>query len=336
MKKTILFILMCLLGFTINAQSKCDYSLYEANKMYDKGLIYDAVQLLEPCFIQDNLAASEKFDAARLLALCYLYLDNNDSAEFYVKKMLKLKPDYQKYPNIDPHGLTVILNKYEVVKSLELGLSTGLSLNQVQVIKNYSTANTPSTYNSKIGLRGGLLLEYHMRNKFSLLMNPSVSTMSYERSLENVSGSKKDYSELISSFSIPIFIRKYQPIGKWNLHYEAGIEWNWIMRSFADVQSTNLLDKSVIQSSTETTSYRNRGLMAARLGVGASKPFGKGTLSVTFNYVDFLTNFVDPDRRYDNSDFIISSQYIDSDFRISSFGMFVSYQVPITYSVIMK
>ncbi|MFT7590605.1 MAG: hypothetical protein ACI9UJ_000516 [bacterium] len=66
-------------------------------------------------------------------------------------------------------------------------------------------------------------------------------------------------------------------------------------------------------------------------GAGISHSLGNGSIALNVNYLKTLNNVVDPTTRYGNSEFILSAQYVDSDFRINTLGFDLSYQVPITY-----
>ena len=118
-----------------------------------------------------------------------------------------------------------------------------------------------------------------------------------------------------------------------NLHAELGFQYNYLLSSFADLQSTSLLDGITKQSSTKTTSYRNRNLYGGVFGVGVSKPLGIGQVGINMRLVSFIPNFAVPEARYDDVDFIVDAQYIDTDFSLNSVAINFSYQMPLTYRI---
>jgi len=333
MKNAITFI-ACLLTLTAYSQEDaCSNALYSANKHYESGRIQSALDVLAPCVKTKSLSGNEMFDATRLMAMCYIYLNKTDSAALFTEKMLQLRPDYQTYHYVDPKELTATLSSYRVENTLDLGLHLGLAFNQVNILKNYSAAETPSTYISQLGLNAGILAEYHFNKNVSGISDPGINSISYLREMDNVAGSKKEYTELITTAELPLIGRYYISKFGLKLYAQAGIQYGLWIRSFADVQSTNLNDGSVLQSSTETSEYRKSSMYGYQAGLGFAKPLGGGQVTMGLRYKSFLPNVVLPERRYDNVNFILSSQYIDSDFSLYSLGWSIGYQLPITYSI---
>lgn len=320
---------------TVMAQNECHNTLYEANKLYEAGHFQEAVNSLESCVMQHKLSKSEQFDATRLLALSYIYLDKSDSARIYISKMLKMRPHYQTVHYVDPKGLTTLLNEYTVTNRLSVGVHFGSSFNQVNIIKNFSTTKTPSTYIARIGFNAGGIAEYHFNYNLSLLSDININTMSYQRELDNIAGHKKLYTEDITTIEFPLITRYSVPMNKWKINLQAGGQINIWWKSFADVQSTSLNDGSVVQSSTETKRYRRNSIYGYQLGLGLSKisPKNHVTFCIGLRYKNYLPNVVLSEKRYDNVDFILNSQYIDSDFSLYSIGTSLSLSWPFMYSV---
>ena len=106
--------------------------------------------------------------------------------------------------------------------------------------------------------------------------------------------------------------------------------WN---ESFADVQSTSLLDGSVHQSSTETTDYRVSTMTGYQYGFGYERDLGPVRMSISVEQRRFGSNVVLSERRYDNVDFILDAQYIDADLGLSSTSISVGFKVPIFRAV---
>jgi hypothetical protein len=288
---------------------------------------------LEPCYVAENIEKQERLDAARLLALCYLFNKNVEKSDGYVQDMIEIEPAYQKYPQIDPQSLKAIIDKYSAERALNVGFTAGVSNNQLRVIKNYTTYNAPSTNYSKPGLTAGIEVEYKLGKLSSLRATPSLNLYSYSRELDNVAGSKKVYLENMTTFGLPLVYRKYFSLKNWNLHTELGVQYNYLVSSFADMQSTNLIDGSTIQSSTKTLPYRNRNLYGGTIGIGISKNLGAGIIGINMSLVSFIPNIAIPEARYDNVDFILAAQYIDPDFSLNSVAINFSYKLPLTYRI---
>jgi hypothetical protein len=333
MKNVLLIILIFLSTISFGAENVCNDALYTANKLYEEGKFKEAVTLLEPCLNSNSLVGNEKFDATRLLALCFINLNQMESAEIYVQRMLNLRSDYQMFHYVDPKQLTSLLNQYQVEEKLYIGGQAGLAMTQAKILKNYSPANTPSTYYSQFALSVGAMVEYKFGSNTSVLIQPSFSGINYQRELENVAGSKKLYSEQLAYFCIPLSARYYTSIGPVPLFAQAGFEAGNLIHSFADVQSTKLLDGSILQSSTETTDYRNKFLYGFNIGLGTEYVVGKLIVGANISYKQYIPNAVLADRRYDNVDFILSAQYLDSDLTFNSLGLNLTVKHPILHNV---
>ncbi|MFT5157926.1 MAG: hypothetical protein ACI83I_002490, partial [Bacteroidia bacterium] len=247
-----------------------------------------------------------------------------------------LRPNYQTYHYVDPRALTTLVNSYTVANTLDVGVQTGFAFSQANVLKSFAAAQTTSTYNPGFGLNVGALFEYHLHPRFSIISDPNLNSMSYEQELYNVAGSHKRYSEIITTLEAPLIARGYVHARKWHIFGQAGVQHSIWINSFADVQSTSYGDGSVLQSSTETTDYRVKGMSGFQFGLGFNRLVGDATLSITMRYKNFLPNVVVPEKRYDDEDFILSSQYIDSDFNLRSVGCSIGFQWPFLYSVKKK
>lgn len=333
MKRLLIITISIIASLRSEAQTTCNNALFEANKLYETGQLQEAIDLLEPCYLGQNIDKEARLDAARLLALCYLFNQDEVMSDGYVRDMIEIQPEYQKYPNIDPQSLKAIIDKYSVESALSIGFTAGVSSNHVRVIKSYSPSNTPSAYSSNIGLTAGIECEYKLGKLSSLRATPSLNLYSYKRELNNVAGNKKVYLENMTSLGLPLVYRKYFTLKNWNVHTELGIQYNYLVSSFADMQSTKLLDGTMTQSSTKTTPYRNRNLYGGTVGIGATTTLGKGRVGINLSLVSFIPNIAVPDARYDNVDFILDAQYIDSDFSLNSVAINFSYQLPLTYRI---
>jgi len=333
MKKLILPLIIVLSFPSFAQKVDCETALFDANKSYEIGAFQEAIDLITPCLTKHKLDKNEIFDAHRLLTLCHIALNEKDKAIKSAKLMLQENPDYRLYPYSDPKSLTKLLDEFDVSNKLDFGLTAGLYNHNLLIIKSYAADKTTSTYNDKLGFSAGLFAEYHINENFAVNFAPNIASVRYERVLDTIAGSRKEFSEILTTFELPIAFRSYFNIKKTQFYAQVGAQSLFVVQSFADVQSINLRDGSTFQSSTETTDYRNDNILGINAAVGLTRRLGEGFFNVGLSYKYFLNNVVNEDKRYDNVDFILSSQYIDSDFNFQSLGLMFSYQFPIIYSV---
>jgi len=328
----LIFLLFGQIAYTQNATT-CANALYEANRLYETGKITAAIALLQPCAKDGGFNTTESTEAYRLLVLCYLNNGNEPEAEVYMIKMLKSKPNYKDFPNIDPVNFRQMLNKFEVRNKMELGLIAGASVNQIRVIKNYSTTYSASIYIPVLGYQMGGLLEYRFKKKTSLVIEPQFYTFNYKREMENVGGWKQAYKENMLCIGIPVSYRYYYSIKTFKLLLECGLQETILINSYGNILSTNLSDKSSIQSSTKTTPYRSSAWLSGKAQIGFSKKVGAGYFSFRAAYNYTFSNIMISTKRYDNIPFLLSTQYIDPDFSPVYSAFTFGYQFPIQYSV---
>lgn len=320
----------------IAQESDCSNALFEANKLYENGKFQDAVNRLENCVKTGAISREEKLGAVRLLSISYLMLQNGDQAEKYAQELLSIRPDYKKYPFADPREFTVLLSNFKVIPKLFVGVHGGIDQFGVRVIKTYSTASTNAVFSGKLGYGAGIDLEYALNDRFSIATNPSVVSMRYAVELENIAGARKDFSEIIAALEVPLNVTGYFELADRTLFISCGAHVLSVLNAFANVESTDLESGGVLQSSTESTRYRTKTIPGLQAALGTEFPFGRGSISAALTVKTNLNNFVIPESRYDNSAFILSSNYIDSDFSLQSVGVRVGYKMPVHFSVVRE
>ena len=84
MKKTLIFWLICAIGF-----SQADTSFKEANDLYNTGFYQDAIELYSS-ILESNLHSAELYYN---LANCYYKLNEIGPSVFYYEKALQLAPN---------------------------------------------------------------------------------------------------------------------------------------------------------------------------------------------------------------------------------------------------
>ena len=156
-----------------------------------------------------------------------------------------------------------------------------------------------------------------------------LTTMAYEATNDNVVGSSKVYVEDINSLAFPLRIGRNIGVNNIVIHPEVGVQYNRIISSFANMESTSLMDGNVVQSSTSTGANRISNAFALTASLAIKYPLGDGQITATVTANHFLQNFVETDQRYSNAKFILDAQYIDPDFSMNSFGFNLGYQWPL-------
>jgi hypothetical protein len=324
-------------GIAQQTDNSCKDALNLADKEYKAGRINKCIELLNPCI--DKLESKVKFEAYRLLALCYLDMNDEKNANNAALNLLRNKPNYREFPFFDPKGFTNLLSKYDVWPQLEFGIKTGINFNSVRLIKNFSVINSDAAFLPQTGYQAGITAEYYIKKNISLNADLLYEGLNYKRTSVNGSVWSQEFTEKLNYFSIPLAIRYYFYKTK-TLRFgaELGLQTQILSKTNSDIVLSNSETQEKVENTIEQKNQRNKALFYGLGGLVIKYKLGGGTVSADFRYAFGLSNVVKTSKRYDNLNFILANQYIDSDFSFTPFYITLGYQFAIhkMYSVKLK
>jgi hypothetical protein len=322
-------------GSSQQAVNSCNDALNLANKEYEAGRINQCIALLNPCM--DKLESKVKFEAWRLLALCYLSLNDEKNANAAAINLLRYKPNYREFPYFDPKELTSLLAKYDVWAQLEPGVKAGLNFNSVRLIKNYSVTNSGATFLPQTGYQAGITAEYYLKKKISVNADLLYEGLKYKRTIGNESAWSQEFTEKLNYFNIPLAGRYYVYNTKTlRLGAELGLQSQILSKTNSDILLYNSATQEKVENTIEQKKQRNNALFYGLGGLVLKYKLGGGSLNVSARYAIGISNVVNAGRRYDNLDFILANQYVDSDFSFNPFYISVGFTIPKMYTVRLK
>lgn len=337
MKTLVLYsFFMLVLSLTASAQKKdkCKDALGETDKFYQNGQIQEAIKRCEPCLrkMQTN---EERFEAYRLLGLCYQFMNNNKKTLFYIEEMLKLRPDYQKYPNIDPLEFTKLVNKFEVRTTWYAGLKAGFNVNNISLSKSYATYASNQIYYPTIGYQFGGLGEYRYNDWLSLGGELALNGMSVRHEIENAGGWKQKYQESQQYLGLQLDGKYYLPksFGKLKPYAGLGLRLNYMLSAQVNMESESNEMHTIFQATKDALSERNTLQFFSALKLGVSYPATIGYFSFDISYVYFFRNTVAADKRLDDQNFIFNNQYVNDDISLRTWMFNISYKMPLQWSI---
>ena len=336
MRRSIRFItaaLICLTGTFTMGQNNCENSLYEGNKLFEAGKFQECVDLLEPC-LQSKKGKEEMIESYHLLAQAYQNIGNLEKANLYVKKMLSLNHDYQKYPNIDPKDFNRLVNQYSVSPKFYLGLKFGFNRNSVALKKSFSTYASSQSYLPKTGYQLGLTGDYRLKPLFSINADLMASGVSINHIVDNAGGWKQNYTEQQNYFSLLLNGQKHFKVGsKFSVYAGLGIGFNYLYSTNVFFEATNNETKTLQQSTQNPIDARNRFQTCANGLLGTTIPLPQGSLSIEANFGYYFGTTVNPDKRMSDSDFIFNNQYINDDVSLRMMMVNVCYKIPVVWDI---
>ncbi len=332
----IVLILVSLLTYSGYAQDKCKNALYDANKLFESGNIKESIELLEPCLLNKK-GKEEKIESYHLLAQAYQNLNDLTNAQKYVRKMLLLKPDYQKFPNIDPLDFSRLVNQYTVSPKFYLGIKAGVNRNSVDLKKSYAAYSSSQSYNPLTGFQIGATGDYRFSKGLSLNLDLLYSGLGINHIVDNAGGWKQEYTEQQNYFITNLLVSKYFKSKKGlQIYTGAGLSMAYLINSNVFLESTNLETGSIQQSTQDPLAYRNRLQTAGNVHLGLAYPLFQGIIGLETNVFYFFGETVNPDKRMDDLNFIFNNQYVNDDVSLRLMTINITYKVPLVYRIELK
>lgn len=138
--------------------NECVRTLAKAQKAYDDGLIEKIDQMLLPCLQSEQLSNDEKQQGYRLLAMAKLYDGKDQEAEEAMLAFLKIDPEYQLQPGVDPKEFSELYGNYHTSPLYTIGLFMGPNFAMAKPYKEYGAYNTSTDkkeYKSNVGFQVG-------------------------------------------------------------------------------------------------------------------------------------------------------------------------------------
>lgn len=334
MKTKLLYTIgMVCIHLFLNAQSTGKDILYQSDKLYQQGKIEEVIKLLEPS-VDKGLNNEECFDAYRLLALSYLYLQNTNKTDFYMKKMLKSRVDYQKYPNIDPLEFSKLINRYEVRPLWQVGIKAGANLANPVLQNSYSAFVSNQSYLSTTGYQFGAFCEYMIKSNISISADVMMNGFSINQKIDNAGGWSQNYIEDQQATLMNLSCNYYKKISeKMQVYGGIGIGVNYITSALVNLESVNLQTGETFQSTKDALNERNTLPIYASFKLGVAYQSRVGKLGIDCSYLNFFTNTVNKDTRYNDQNFIFNNQYVNDDISMRMMLINISYKTPLKWLI---
>lgn len=329
-------VVLCLISLTSLAQNDCSNSLYEGNKLFESGKLQECIDLLEPC-LKNKKGKEELLESYHLLAQANQNIGNLEKANYYVKKMLSIKHDYQKYPNIDPIDFSRLVNQYSVNPKLYLGLKFGFNRSSVDLKKSYSTYSSSQSYNPTTGYQVGITGDYRIKPLISLNADILANGLSINHIVDNAGGWQQNYTEQQNYISFLASGQKHFKLAKkYSLHGGLGLGINCMYSANVFFEATNIETKSLQQATQNPIDSRNKLQPCVNGIIGASMPLAQGNLSLEVNFGYYFGNTVNKDKRMNDLNFIFNNQYVNDDVSLRTMMVNLSYKFPLIWGINLK
>lgn len=328
-----LTILYC---FPATAQSVCDNALYEADKLYESGKFEECITTLRDC-VENQRDREFKTQAFRLLAISHLNLNHKAEAQQYVKALLSLKPDYQKYPAVDPIEFSRLVNSYTVKPRINAGIAFGFNINSIMLEKSYSTFISSQRYQPAGGFQIGITGNYHIKGNKSIYSDLGYSAMGIHHIIDDAGGWKQQYFEQQYFYQFNLGLdQKLVQWGKTDFFAGAGVGLGWMNAADVFMESSNIQTESIQLATRDAIADRNRLQLSGQVKISASRPLDVGMVALDLGFSYYFSTTVNPENRLNDLNFIYNNQYINDDIRMRPVWLNVKYLLPINWEIISK
>lgn len=331
------FLLVLLLTFTVfatkaRAQEACILKLNEAEKLYDEGKIERIPELLNDC-IDEGFNKENKIAALKLLALVYLFEDNQAKAENALLKLLKTDPEFKINRAIDPVEFIRLFDSYNTAPVFSIGLTGGATLSNPQLFETYTTYEFDQAatqyLNNGMGFIIGLKVTYHINTKFDLSVEPGISSYKFRVREKTGDNFQTTINESLTLIDIPINgAYKVYKFKQFDFFTELGFNYGMYLTGNlgGTLSYTNNEKPDYEAPSISSELIRSRHLMQAMLGLGTKVKLNRSNLQFSIQYRLGLNNLTNPEYRtvfYDT--YMKEYMYLDNDFTNNSLIFRVSY-----------
>ena len=341
MNKHLIFsILLVLAALFLRAQetSDCSKTLKKAQRVYDAGEIEKVESMLQQC-LKDGFTRAERTEALKLIILVNLFEDDPRSADNNMKRLLTINPDFKPKEN-DHQEIKDLYAKFRTDPLIIFDFMVGVNLSYGYLMTAYSVDhfNANSSYLPKVGINGGLIANYFLKESWRGNIGFFYRTKNYNIvNSYNVETDLTPEDELkqtidanvnVTSIAIPFGITK--EFGKRKLTPHVGIGGSFetyfnsshtITRVYSDAafapEQGTAVDTEKQSSLFNISATTNAGV---RYKIGLT---GKLILDVRFGLG--LWNQSRVNNRYENSQLLYQYYFVPDDFLLHNLSFNIGY-----------
>jgi hypothetical protein len=187
-------------GFSQSAPN-CTQMIRQIRSQYEQGRLHELPDLAKGC-LRQGFTKEEKREAYRYLTLAYIYLEEPDSADMNMLKLLETDHFYQVNETIDPAEFIALYKKFRHDPVFRYGFKIGVNATQPKALDYYNVGSLAGG-SGKFGLAAGfnfmLVFEKDLAGKFkNFVIAPELAyvsrTFSYSNPNLNFADQKPDSS----------------------------------------------------------------------------------------------------------------------------------------------
>jgi len=331
---------LLLTQISVGQSLSCEATLTKARESFEAGHLYGIPATLKPC-LDNGFDKSQRIQAYLLLTRTYLLIDDPISAEDSYLKLLKLDPEYNIDKDRDPVDIVYLSEKFTTTPIFVLFAKAGGNLAMIDVIHNFGTDNTELSnedYTNSGGIQLAAGSELNLNDQWSLGIELGVSRSNYIYENSFFNNDQQLLEERLTIGSIPVYLKYRQKFNKFRPFIYIGFSNDFIIDAKANVKLTDRVNAENAEDIAEfqvtgpdvnLSKQRNFYNQSILFGIGTNYRIGYNYLSIDIRYSLGLSNIVDVDQQYGNSELLYKYGYIDDYKRLNRAFISIGYVKPL-------
>jgi opacity protein-like surface antigen len=331
--KLILLVAIFFLPVLASGQTDtCISNLKKASTEFDQGNYDFAIAKLNASLNGCNLSNEDRISANKLLILCYLAIDDLESAANTADAIMKADPNFQPDRFKDDPKLSALFSKYQPQPLLVIAVGGGVNLPVIKVDKTYSVihdddAENLSSYHTKAGYQ--LMAKVELRTYRNLWAEAGFRfrQTTYNHTVDSVQGSTVFYDETLNYFEVPLSLKYYFSKGRLQPYVQASADLSFLTRALSTTS------RSTDQDIVDRTDLRNN--FSVGWGGGAGLRYAINSLMIFGNvqYIFFPALVNKEGTRYNDDVNLYKYYYIDDDFRMDNIQFNIGIAYVLSYKI---
>ncbi len=323
------------------AQNSCDQSTKQAEELYNSGDYENCIRILEKSFKECRTSKKISEDILELLAKSHLEQDNVVQAEADVKSMLENNPHYELKDGNNNEDFELLVKKFDVHPQFSIGVRNAALLPKLKSTKTFSILNNvdysaPYT-TAKTILIYNIWAEYEFHKGLSLNSEFIDFSLNYNRNFSRGTDWSMAYRENLSFIEVPLYLKKYFPIGKNVMPYvDLGIGYLRMTKAAAGSSIAYINEDAYTGAKTnfaagsenmDMLKMRNENNYEWIAGAGIGYKFKNLGLFIDARYCGGLMSLTNTSNRFENTALTNNYFYIDNAIKLNKFeiGISISY-----------
>ena len=317
---------------TAFAQRNCTQKLKDAETSYKNGRLNEVPDILENC-LAGGFNKDEQVQAYRLLALTYIYLDEQAKAEQSVLSLIKTAPDYKVNTATDPPEFIALFKSFRTVPVVVPTLKAGTNLSWPGVRETYLADNpllAAPYYKSGFGYQLGVSLEVpvieHITAGIEIKMSgKKFTSISTFNDFQTITVKEKQ-----NWIDIPLYGKYTYDLKTFYPFLIAGPTISLLYNAKGEVERRNNAGSSnMVNTTTDLMELRNQIAFGGMIGGGVSYKLGRGFALAEVQYQHMFSQLaknvaldIIPELPYEYG-------YIDDKFSLGTVSISFGYTYPI-------